>query len=532
MKKPTSFYAIQTLCILILFAIFASEANAQFGAFDSLNANNISCRINNIGDNFDDFSNGVTHGFTAPKNTNKSTIYASALWIGGYQNNHLKIAAMTYRQSGIDFFPGPLDTTTPTITDSEKATWNHVWKVDRSEINDFRANHTIYSSIANWPGNATLNTKEARIQAPYVDVDHDGKYNPIKGDYPEMVGDEMLWWVFNDIGGNHGETGGYPMGIEINAKAYEFNSAVDAINNTVFLDYKITNRSDTDIVNAYIGLWTDFDIGYAFDDYVGSAPTLSAYYGYNGKPVDAVYGTNTPVQSVIFLKDSMSRFMYYNNDASTVNGNPGFPNKSPSDYYNYIAGVWKNKACMKYGQDGVKGTQCTDYMFDGDPSDTLSGWTEHNVGNIPGDRRGLGSIGPFTIKAKSTFDFPFAYVFAQKPNGNTASNFQLLEGYWTQVKNYYNSNYTSAIEDVSDPDAAAYKLFPNPAGNVLNIASANPLMKKIVIIDNTGRVVYNGNNLDGQKLIRIDISPFPEGVYTVITESKTGRAAAKLVISR
>ena len=126
--------------------------------------------------------------------------------------------------------------------------------------------------------------------APFVDVAGDQKYNPLKGDYPDMKGDEMLWWVMNDKGGAHGESKGNPMGIEVQCEAYAFNSSNTAINNTIFLDYKVINRSSNDLDSAYLGLFTDFDIGYAFDDYIGSAPKLSAFFGYNGEPVDPIYG--------------------------------------------------------------------------------------------------------------------------------------------------------------------------------------------------------------------------------------------------
>jgi len=407
---------------ITLLWIFVSATNctAQYSAHDSLDINNIGARINVLGDNFDNTTNAES-AFDAPINTNLHTIDVSALWIGGYENGNLKVAAMTYRQSGIDFFPGPLDTLNSSIVSTEMTNWDQVWKINRVEINDFLKDSTIYSSIANWPGNGNDTTySESHFMAPYVNVSGGRYYNPLKGDYPDMKGDEMIWWVMNDKGGPHGESKGDALGVEVQCEAYAFNSADSAINNTIFLDYKIINRSPSDIDTAFVSLFTDFDIGYPFDDYIGSAPKLSAFFGYNGEPVDPYYGPNPPVESVIFLKDSMSRFLYYNNTASLINGDPGYPNPNPQDYYNYMKGVWKNGACMKYGsKDGVSGTQCTDFMFDGAPSDTLSGWTEHNVGNAPADVRGVGSIGPFTFKAGQTYDLPVAYVFSRQTGGNT-----------------------------------------------------------------------------------------------------------------
>jgi len=352
MRKLHKTLGCKTLLIGISAMAFTFPCHAQLSTYmDSIYVNNVAALLHVVGDNFDDIANSQS-GFEVPKNSNKHTIYASALWIGGYENNNLKTAAMTYRQSGLDFFPGPLDTINAQTTKAEMTKWDKIWKVKKSEIDDFKANHTLYASIANWPGNTNDSTHEAHNMAPYVDVNHNGIYDPANGDYPDIKGDEMDWCVFNDNGGTHLESKGGQASLEIQSSAYEFNSSVDAINNTLFIDYKITNRSKYDLTNAFIGIWTDFDIGYAFDDYIGSAPKLSAYYGYNGTKFDEVYGSNTPIESVIFLKDSMSRFLYYNNDANPVNGNMTIS----QDYYNYLSGVWKKRGlheiwegwCIRY----------------------------------------------------------------------------------------------------------------------------------------------------------------------------------------
>ncbi len=517
-------------CMMIA-CIFKRQAQG-YDAHDSLDINNINARINVLGDNFDN-STQTASAFYAPINTKMSTIFVSSLWIGGYENGNLKEAAMTYRQSGVDFFPGPLDTTNATISNNTMNNWNKMWKVKRSEVNDFKKNHTLYTSIVNWPGNADSGTNESHFMAPYVNVSGGAHYNPLKGDYPDIKGDEMIWWVMNDKGGTHGTTGS-PLGIEVQAEAYAFNMPSNtAINNTIFLDYKIINRSGTDIDSAYLSLFTDFDIGYPFDDHVGSAPKLSAYFGYNGRPTDAIYGANTPVESVIFLKDSMSRFMYYNNDGGPVNGDPGYPNPDPQDFYNYMKGVWKNGACMKYGStDGVNGTQCTDFMFDGSPADTLSGWTEHNVKNIPGDRRGLGSVGPITIKAGATYDLPIAYVFSRQTNGNTAINFDSTLRYWDQVKTFYKSNYTTAGLNLAVATDQSINIYPNPASSKIFITSPNGILQKIVIIDMTGRTIITSQGSESLKTQSIDISGLTNGLYTILAETKKGISSQKLVIAR
>src|ERR1017187_7560569 len=123
-------FTILSFTVLGLF-ISVDDSSAQIGnAFDSLDVNNIGARISVLGDNFENLVKNAS-AFDAPINTNMHTIYVSALWIGGYQNKNLKVAAMTYRQNGVDFFAGPLDTTNASTSSTRMTHWKQVWKVDR-----------------------------------------------------------------------------------------------------------------------------------------------------------------------------------------------------------------------------------------------------------------------------------------------------------------------------------------------------------------------------------------------------------------
>ena len=37
-----------------------------------------------------------------------------------------------------------------------------------------------------------------------------------------LFGDQSIWWVFNDAGNYHGETGGTAIGLEIQAQAFAY----------------------------------------------------------------------------------------------------------------------------------------------------------------------------------------------------------------------------------------------------------------------------------------------------------------------
>ncbi|MEZ4847900.1 MAG: hypothetical protein R3B93_04610 [Bacteroidia bacterium] len=133
--------------------------------------------------------------------------------------------------------------------------------------------------------------------APFVNVDSDPfTYNPLNGDYPDIEGDQAIWWIVNDKGNVHTETGGEPIGIEIHMLAFAFTTA-NAVNDMTFYRQTVINRANQPLIDTYLGQWVDSDIGYAFNDYVGCDTLKGLGYGYNATADDAGangYGLNPP----------------------------------------------------------------------------------------------------------------------------------------------------------------------------------------------------------------------------------------------
>jgi hypothetical protein len=190
--------------------------------------------------------------------------------------------------------------------------------------------------------------------------------------------------IYNDArGAKHTESRGAKFGIEIHLMAYQFNSTDTAINRAVFLHYEIYNRSGITYSNVYAGNWFDMDIGNGGDDYIGCDTLSNSWYTYNGESVDptgsgnfageAGYGAMPPAQAVTYLCDTMTHFVYYNNDFS-VQGNP----TSDTSYYNYLKSFWKNGMPITYGGNGYdSGGIPANYMFPGNPVNG-QGWSEVN----------------------------------------------------------------------------------------------------------------------------------------------------------
>jgi hypothetical protein len=453
-----------------------------------LDINNVRCPVWINGDMWWDLSG--TALYEVPVGSGKHSLFAGAIWIGGKEagSQNLKVAAQTYRQSGSDFWPGPIDKVTTDITPDQCIKYDQHWKITLAEVKDFHRNfqgtdpdlnYPIPDVIKTWPANGAPEFNQEAILAPFYDRLGDGVYDYNDGDYPRynvdgnldpcdkslLLGDQTIWWVFNDVGNIHGETDSqYPVKVEIQAQAFGFNTN-DEINNMTFYRYKITNRATTDLNETYFGAWVDPDLGNYLDDYVGCDVQRGLGYCYNGDADDdgAIgYGTNPPAVGVDFfegpLADSldlidndldgdtdevgeqiiMSKFVYYNND----NSNFGNPNNA-QQYYNYLKGIWKDGSGLQFGGNGYNsgGVPCN-YMFpgDSDPNGIGTGgvyqgydWSEtqptgpNSSPNEPSDRRFLQSAGPFTLKPGAINYITTGVVWARTSSGGPLASVKLLK---------------------------------------------------------------------------------------------------------
>ncbi len=413
----------------------AAGCNATTAVID-LDVNNVRSHLMDGGDMWWDIPTG-TASYEVPKGSNKNSLFAGSLWIGGIDASSgiLKIAAQTYRQTGNDYWSGPLDETNNySIGFQTCADWDRFWKINASDINKFKnifagltdpidiknkiqsvGASAVPDIIKEWPakGNPYIKSSSnsliyppTRDMADFVDIDGDGKYNWNNGDYPKIVGDQYIWWIFNDKGDIKTETGSDAIGLEIHAAAFAF-ATNDCLNESTFYNYKIYNFSTSQLDSTYMATWCDADLGAAFDDYVGCDTARGLGILYNGDGYDegaAGYGFEIPMVGVDYFqgpkyripnttKDTelkMTVFTYFNN----ISGPTGNPDVT-DDYYGYITGTWKDGQPFTTACNARAAGTSTKFIFYGDPC--KGGWSEASCGNVPDDRRFIHSSGPFPL---------------------------------------------------------------------------------------------------------------------------------------
>jgi len=575
--------------LTVLFFAFFINLKSQTPVRDSLNLNNINASINSDGFLFTN-PLGMTPRFEVPKGSGKNTFFAANLWIGAKDlNDSLHIAALRYWQYGKDFWPGPVSNVYDSAYDAQ---WNKIWKISKSEI-DFHLAHCWLpgyipsQSIIDWPGNGNTSLGQAKLMAPFFDFNNDSIYDPFAGDYPIIKGDQALFFIFNDDRNLHTQSGGLKLGIELHGMAYEFDCPQDsAFWNTLFLNYKIYNRSSNLYDSVLVGVFSDFDLGDPYDDYVACDVKRGSFYGYNGKQKDGngepeAYGYFPPAQSVTFLagpymdpdgndnseggcdvsingsnfgngniddeRYGLSRFMYFTGVSPTVISDPDIA----TDYFNNMNGKWKDSSPIMWGGNGnpLFGS-CgpkSKFMFPGN-SDTChwgtnglfpncdSLWTEETVFNLPADKRGLGSTGFFTFNPGDIQELDLAFVFGRDfLNPNATAAITTLEQSIDNIIYYFRNDSTPCsgiFTSMDNPNQLPLQVyvFPNPSTGIFTIQQNNSNSQKYSLsVRNIQGQLMLSEKVEFEKTFKLDISKFANGIYFLSLQSEKEQIVKKLI---
>jgi hypothetical protein len=499
----------------------ASTCKAAEATID-LDINNIRARLMTGGDMWWDQGTGEAR-YEVPKGSKKNSLFAGSVWIGGKdEGGGLKVAAQTYRQDGNDYWPGPLDASA-NITQADCSEWDRFWKINRETVNRFKdmkdksaaKSDPDFEVLLQWPakGNTeaigrnqnNLNIGSDKDLAPFIDVDANGIYNPIEGgDYPgyqevgNIKGDQMIWWVFNDNGNVKQQTQTEGIGIEVQASAFAYASK-DFLNDATFYSYRLVNRSNRTLDSTYIATWTDADLGWYLDDYIGCDTTRGLGILYNGNSTDGsgqpqAYGENVPMVGIDFFQgpektyDSagvkkkkrlgMEAFTYYNNTGGIL-GNPS----NGAQIYNYMTGSILNgerftndftsagTVSKGYGSGPV-----TKFVFTGDPGNS-SQWSECVCGNPTGDRRFVHSSGPFKLEAGVVNDIVIAAIWVSDVGGCPNTSFKKIVSIDDQAQNLYDGGFKT-VEGPEAPRMVVRELDKKLVFYLVNDPSSNNYLEQ------------------------------------------------------
>lgn len=223
----------------------------------------------------------------------------------------------------------------------------------------------------------------------------------------------------------------------------------------------------------------------------------------------------------------------------TFPGDPIYGN----GYYNLQRAYWVDNSNQIYGCDGYPSGSCAassraNFIYP-DQSDPWNwgtkgiaqsfNWSESNTGGLPGsnpsgDRRSVGSSGPFTLMPGETNTLTYAFVTARGTSAADSLSLAALHQAVISVKEVYfqgltGCGYHIGLEELGEE--LMVKMYPNPANQTVWIESNDLEGAQIRVVDLTGRCVYVIANQVSGTTVSIPVEQLTPGIY-VVTITRDG----------
>ncbi len=275
--------------------------------------------------------------------------------------------------------------------------------------------------------------------APFFDRNNDGIYNVYEGDYPLVNGDKAWWCAYSD---EYGSSYGYKseIGAEVHQLAYLYETGNSVVDQSIFFDYQVTNKSEQDWDTMFWGAYSDPDIGACAEfTYVGSIPETGVAYSYaNGVTSCKSNGgvtADVPILSTISM-DEFSLINYFS--AEFVPGMP-FEQSFPEAYTDLLNGRF-----LSLGGNGYENGTPHSFIFDGTEIDGVP-WTECTNESETFDRRMISRFSKSKVLQGETLKEKIALNVKYEiphpcPNRNLIQNN-------AEVVKHFESSYTDYIQN-------------------------------------------------------------------------------------
>lgn len=478
-------------------------------------------------------------GFEAPIGSGLHAAYFAAPWLMGLHENMLHGACTLYELDPMQgrWRIGPTDA----MPDDFRAeAFGQVWKIDRFMIQDHLAHHSDAGyvpryEIASYPGNSYSGVGAL---APFVDVDADGHYDPLQGDYPAIRGDQSIYRIINDsVLSPFGF--GQPMGVELHiAQSVFFSPWAPHFHDMVLVNMKFVNRSSRTYEDVRFGMFLDFDIGGPYDDAFGCDSILHAVFGYNAAPLDVGlpnfpgYGDHPPAIASVLLNEPMRSCIGLNRTSpSSIQSDPA----SAVECYSLLRGL---------NQDGLPITEpggaVTTFMYHGDPNSPGSWVFPASSPAIPDGNRAIQATGPFSLPPGASLCFDIAFVLAKDSLGGHLGSVALLKERINTVRSWYRDadvqcDGSYGLDTGLPRPALKHELgiHPNPATDRITITGIPAGASfEVLLHDGQGRLVQAGllSATDGPASVMV--GQLRAGFYHLLIRQGSDVHRGKFIIAR
>ena len=413
----------------------------------------------------------LVHDFQGETEPISAGIFASSFWVSAIVENESspRIAASFFHQPGSDFafLAGPLDED-GNLIEENCGNWDRIWSVRQHQISEHKNDladgvlDTPIEAIMGWP--AEGNTHFESIYgfalpegslAPFYDADQNGIYSPEGGDYPhpngvnpEFTVGQIVWCVSNDRRAAYfHETPGLEYHFTYWAPGCTKNSGV--LEESVFINTRIVNRSNRTLDSLLTGYWNDLDLGWWTDDCFGTDTSRSSVYVYNCYPNDgynsgssAFFGENPPVLARTYLSHPLHANMGFIQGGLCDPPLSLFEPFLTEEYVHIMNGRWRDGQPLTTGGNGYNpDNPPTRFIFHGDPNNPDEWSMLSSIPFCQMDWRStstihLGSLGPNEYK-----EFDMALSFHRDPEKTNLENVVYMQTRVDDLKEVYQNGF-------------------------------------------------------------------------------------------
>lgn len=516
-----------TLLTLCLFMAFYLGAQPRYSK-GTLDVNNWKVQFNTSGIHGWDAENKAATYFQG--DSLFSPINGFGLWLGGLYKGNIHDIVSVNNSNGTDYSHGPLRIDKPIkVHDTSRLSyWNQVFDINRKDVMLHQLDSATSESINEWPGNGSSAYREPRVVAPFEDLNGNGKYEPTRGEYPKMMGDEMLLILANDDVIKR-QSGSGVMGMEVETRGFAFHCTDDSLlNHTFFVEYQITNRSGRQYDSVYLSQYVDFDFGNPYGDILGSVADVGVF-GFNGSAMQKGEEFNQPIASVQPL-DTHASVVNLFSKMSQVDGNPRV---NPVHFYNSMnpASEWGFTPWIPDSLELLKSL----FRFSGNPfSDTAYNMKNYISSVDSSDYYSVVSTGPFTIKPGEIHKTTWAFTVHMPEKGDADATYQkMLEEMKSIRETYRTTSMDNPCTSVLDREFAEEEkkpapyiyMYPNPARDMV-VINANYPVVSTQIMSLKGQVVLSSQSNETE----LNVSHLTPGLYLAKVKTEEGSSAFKLQV--
>jgi len=514
--------------------------------------------------------------------------HLSERFVGFTANDTLANDQSSYNEQ-YDELPGPY-TTNSMYDELMEAKYNRPYHVSLQMIQDHldsvafgSASYVPVWEIRNWPAHGNTTLGQAANLAPFVDVNSNGTYEPLLGDYPRIYGNDCVFSITHYR--DNGDTD----------KALEFHSYVytqlcdtnETFDNVLMRKVKVFSRG-AEIDSLFFGGLFDGDLGNYNDDYSGTNVDLGMVYNYNGDLFDENnsgrigYQDTLPAQGIMVLKgfkqanDGLDNGIgalpgqsvngYGFNDGTIDNEYTGlysatvFTGSAPigqSDptaaigWYNILNGLYQLGDVMYYAGTTIP----TKYIYPGGEDTYHFGtggidpgfdWYEYapmgpgSTSNSTGDRRNAYSFGKTALGNGESVELDYAYLI-KRQNAPAATLFEPVTDLFVKasaVRSAFLSNdgpcginFDPISESLGIEESTigedSFTVYPNPTTGLVRINGIGETGGTIQIFDINGKLLKTVTNY--QAMQNLDLSEL-EGNMFILQISSESKTAQKRVV--